>query len=109
MSIVNRNRHRRTLLRGVLLPTMIVVILVCFLSATSELEQGRTQTGAQQLEQSLRRACVTCYATQGVYPPSLAYLEEHYGLQIDREHYAVFYDIFAENLMPDITVLELES
>ena len=29
-----------------------------------------------------------------------------YGLQIDREHYTVFYNIFGSNLMPDITVLE---
>ena len=34
------------------------------------------------------------------------YLEEHYGIQVDRERYTVAYDVFASNLMPDITVLE---
>jgi hypothetical protein len=44
---------------------------------------------------------------EGVYPPTIEYIEEYYGIQIDREQYAVFYDIFADNLMPDITVVPL--
>ena len=60
----------------------------------------------QQLEESLRRSAVACYAAEGVYPPDLAYLEEHYGVQIDEKRFAVYYDAFASNMMPDITVLE---
>ena len=41
-----------------------------------------------------------------VYPANLDHLKEHYGLQIDEERYTVRYTAFAENLMPDITVLE---
>ena len=35
-------------------------------------------------------------------------MEERYGLQIDTDRYTVYYDVFASNLMPDITVLENE-
>ena len=49
---------------------------------------------------------MTCYASEGVYPPDLEYLKDHYGVQIDEERYTVFYERFAQNLMPDITVLE---
>ena len=58
------------------------------------------------LEEVLRRAAVACYAAEGIYPPDLAYLEEHYGIQINEERYMVTYDALAENLMPDITVLD---
>ena len=37
---------------------------------------------------------------------SVDYLKEHYGLQIDERRYTIRYMAFAENLMPDITVLE---
>ena len=47
-----------------------------------------------------------CYAAEGVYPPTLEYMEEHYGIQIDRQRYTVHYEVFASNIMPDITVLE---
>ena len=45
-----------------------------------------------------------CYAIEGRYPPSVDYLEENYGILIDRDKYDVFYSGFASNFMPDITV-----
>ena len=54
---------------------------------------------------SLRRAAVQCYALEGVYPTSLAYLEEHYGVAVDESRCFVDYQYVAANLMPDITVL----
>ena len=63
----------------------------------------------RQLEETLRRAAVACYAAQGAYPPDLNYIEEHWGVQIDRSRYAVFYQVEGSNLMPDITVLERET
>ena len=63
----------------------------------------------RQLEETLRRAAVACYAAQGAYPPDLDYIEEHWGVQIDRSRYAVFYQVEGSNLMPDITVLERET
>ena len=96
------------LLKGVLMPAVAVAVLVFFASALNSLDSGREAENLQQLEEALRRGCVACYASEGVYPPSLDYLEEHYGVQIDRERYIVHYDIFAENLMPDIKVMENE-
>lgn len=94
--------------RGLLLPVGAVAVLLCFTAALNNLDSGRQAEDLRQLEDALRRACVACYAAEGIYPPNVAYLEEHYGLQVDEERYTVQYDIFAENLMPDITVLELE-
>ncbi len=89
------------------LPVILAVILL-FFSALNGLRSGQSEEGRRQLEESLRRAAVACYAAEGVYPPTLSYLEEHYGVQIDRDRYGVFYEAFAENLMPNITVVDLE-
>lgn len=68
--------------------------------------------GAAQVEQlrmaeeSLRRAVVTCYALEGRYPPDIDYLRDVYGLQLREDKYIVHYQIFAENIMPEFTVLE---
>lgn len=94
-----------TLLKGLFLPVLAAVFLFCFATAVNSLSAGRQDETQQQLEAALRRACVACYATEGIYPPNLAYLKEHYGIQIDEDNYVGRYDIFAENLMPDITVL----
>lgn len=90
---------------AVLLPVAIVAVLLLFLTGLSNLDRGSSEEGRQQLEDALRRAAVACYAAEGIYPPTLDYLSEHYGVQIS-DQYIVFYEIFASNLMPDITVLE---
>ena len=92
-----------------LLPLLAVAGLLVFLASLSNLEQGRSEEDKRQLEDALRRASVACYAAEGIYPPNLDYLREHYGIQIDETRYMVVYDVFASNLMPDITVLEQPS
>ena len=54
----------------------------------------------------MARATVQCYAIEGRYPPDLAYLEENYGLILDREHYVYHYRLEGSNLMPEIQVFE---
>lgn len=98
-------KRKRNIGPVLLLPAVLTVVLI-FLSALSNLSDGRRGEGRQQLEEAVRRSAVACYAAEGIYPPDLEYLEEHYGLQVDQERYTVIYNAFASNLMPDITVLE---
>ena len=79
-----------------------------FLVGLSNLKTDRQEEGRLQLEEAVRRAAVACYAAEGTYPPDVEYLEEHYGVQVDREQYTVVYEIFASNIMPDVTVLRNE-
>lgn len=59
----------------------------------------------EALKRAVTRATVQCYAIEGRYPPSVEYLEENYGVQINRKKYNVFYDGFASNVMPEINVI----
>ena len=83
-----------------------LVLILCFWSALSRLESGQRAEGKQQLEEAARRAAVTCYASEGFYPPDVAYMQVHYGLQWEESRYTIRYERVADNLMPDITVLE---
>lgn len=96
------------MLRGLLLPAIAAAVLVMFAAALDGLTTGRDAEDLRQLEEALRRSCAACYAAEGVYPPNLEYLEDHYGIRVDEERYAVFYSAFADNLMPDITVVVRE-
>lgn len=89
-----------------MLPVLAAAVLLLFLTGLSNLDRGRGEEGRQQLEEAVRRAAVTCYAAEGIYPPDLDYLKEHYGIQVDEERYVVMYETAGSNLMPDITVLE---
>lgn len=90
----------------VLIPVLIAAIVLGFFTMVSELDRASSDESSAQLENALRRAAVACYAAEGIYPPSTDYLAEHYGVQIDAERYTVHYEIFASNIMPDITVVK---
>ena len=92
-------------LRGLLLPAAILAVLLVFFTAVDRLERDRETTDQSRPEDTLRRAAAACYAAEGAYPPDLDYLREHYGLQVNEKRYLVDYTVFAENLMPEITVL----
>lgn len=102
-------RAKRTSIRrglsGVLAAAVILAAALWFFAALNNLGGGERSEDKQRLETALRWAAVACYAAEGVYPPTLDYLKEHYGVQIEEDRYIVFYEIFADNLMPDITVL----
>lgn len=101
-----KRREKKRVLAGIFMPLLVAALLLCFLSALSNMTRGHAQEDKRRLEDVLRRAAVACYATEGRYPPDLEYLQEHYGVQIDSRHFTVSYMPIAENLMPDITVLE---
>lgn len=88
---------------AVLMAAAVALILFFALRNLSESEQSE---GREILETAVRRSAMSCYAAEGVYPPDVDYLKEHYGLIIDENRYIVMYEAFAENLMPYITVLE---
>ena len=85
--------------------TLAVIIMIVV--GLRETEISSRAEGLRLLEEGVRRAAVQCYAIEGSYPDSIGYIEEHYGIYIDKTRYAVHYEIFASNIMPDITVMEL--
>lgn len=85
---------------------LLLAVGLFFLLALSRLEEGRRAAGVEQLETAVRKTAVSCYASEGFYPPDVTYLQEHYGLQFDEETYVIHYERTASNWMPDITVLE---
>lgn len=87
----------------------MAVALGAFFNGLQQVRQEVAEQGKAKLEDAVRRAAVACYAAEGAYPPDVAYLIEHYGLTVDESRFIVHYDVFAENLMPDITVLDNEQ
>ena len=68
-------------------------------------------TAAKQLESletALSRSIAQCYSVEGMYPPSLKYLEEHYGLTYDRGKFLIDYQSVGANLMPEVTILSIQ-
>lgn len=71
--------------------------------------QSADESQQESLRQAILRSAVHCYAVEGRYPESLAYITEHYGITWDLDRYLVDYEIIGSNLMPDVTVIPLNK
>lgn len=99
------SKERRTLspVFSLALFAAAVLLLLRGAGSVASLSAVERRSAAEQAGPPAR--AVQCYAVEGIYPPDLGYMRDHYGLQVDEERYLVDYRCFASNLMPDITVL----
>ena len=85
----------------------LVVFAVLFIGTLMLLDyigDSSDEAQAEMVRRAVHNAVVTCYAVEGVYPESVEYLSENYGLTYDRDRFLITYDAFASNIFPEIRV-----
>ena len=105
-------RRRKRLLSW--LPTLLglalfAAVAVWMVQGVREAAEVSDREGLRLAEQAVRQAAVSCYALEGTYPATYEELKASSGIAVDEEKYKVFYEIFASNIMPEITVLERQG
>jgi len=95
--------------KGILFTVIIIaVVMVFFISAVNGASDKADSSSIATLEKAIKRAAVQCYAIEGFYPSDVAYLEDHYGIIVDRERYTVEYKCFSSNNVPTIQVIYIK-
>ena len=84
---------------------VFALVAIWMVSGVREAAAVSDREGLRMAEQAVRQAAVSCYALEGAYPASYEDLKARSGLAVDEEKYVVFYEIFASNIMPEITVI----
>lgn len=84
---------------------IFLLIFIAFTFSVSALNKKNTSEQILNLEKTIRRDIVNCYAVEGKYPPDIEYLINHYGLTYDEENYYIDYLPIGSNIMPDYTVI----
>lgn len=91
---------------SVFLPLLVFFAAVTMLLYGFSNTDGSTEKKrAEVTYNAVRRAVVSCYALEGFYPASVAYLEENYGVKIDRNKFVVEYETIGSNIMPAFQVI----
>ena len=86
---------------------VITVVMIMAFAAIRGYGSHYDETRLKEVRDTVLSAVSQCYALEGAYPPDLEYLEENYGLILDRSRYIYHYEIFASNIFPDVKVLPL--
>lgn len=95
--------YHKNFIISILLFLLILSILLFHLQS---LTQVTDQAELQTLTLAIQRNVTLCYTLEGSYPESLDYLKTHYGLRYDEKKYFVGYEVFGENVIPDITIVK---
>lgn len=95
-------------LRPVLVIAVFALLMAGFVAGVARFGADTVDRQRESLEKAIVRNIAECYALEGVYPPSLAYMKEHYGLTYDGARFFVDYRPIGGNLYPDYYVTTLE-
>ena len=88
---------------------LFVILAVWTLSGIREAARLSDAEEQRQAERAIREAAVSYYVLEGAYPADYEQLKAYSGLAVNEEKYVVFYEVFASNIMPDITVMERQG
>lgn len=86
---------------------LFIIIAVLFIRGIASVSDTTLAKQRESLETALHRSISQCYAVEGLYPPTLDYIEQHYGLIYDKELFRVDYQPFGSNIFPDVTIIYL--
>ncbi len=85
---------------------LFAAVFLLFLLGLDGIDRKTSAQRAESLRLSISRGIASCYAMEGAYPESLAYLKEHYGIRYDSDEFFVDYQVLGENIFPDVTIIE---
>ena len=95
------------ILQGNLLALLFfVAILVIFVTGLQDARISQQRESERIARESIMRAAMSCYAIEGAYPATYEYLKDNYAVIVDENKFAVHYEVFASNIMPDISVVK---
>lgn len=87
---------------------VFLLFMVFLIVSTNSLKNTSDKESIKSLENAINKTIVECYAIEGYYPPNIKYLEDNYGLTINKDKYIVHYEAFASNIYPDVNILVIK-
>ena len=88
---------------------LFAALIAWFVTALSGAGTASGEQTLAEIKQSVENGITMCYSIEGIYPESIDYLRESYGVVYDAERYIVHYESIAANIRPAVTVIERKA
>ena len=99
---MKKHKIRNMILACAVIAAIVIAIAV---PASRGASKDEVADSIQSITETVQKLALQCYVIEGAYPTGLDYLEENYGLTVNKEDFLIMYSAFAENLPPDVKVL----
>ena len=101
-----QNRTKVLIRKYLLLAAAVAAaVLILIFGVFGRAPDDGIEESIQAIRNTIMEKSLQCYVIEGAYPDDITYLEEHYGLIVNKNDYYVVYRPIAENLPPQISVV----
>lgn len=98
---------KKSAYKDLILPVLIFCAMLCmFWFGFSRTASTNSDQNLKVMSSAIQKSITNCYAIEGVYPPDIKYLEDHYGIVINHNKYVINYELAGSNVMPSVEILE---
>jgi len=84
--------------------TFIAVISI-FIFGISSVSNSSVVNDKEILSDAIQHDIIHCYCIEGMYPPNVRYMQEHYGLTYDDSKFIIDYEYIGANIMPKVMII----
>ena len=100
-----KDRQKKKIITYLILAGITVVVLLAFVFGVfGNAAEDESEESMQAIKNAVMEKSLQCYCIEGAYPSELSYLEENYGLVVNKTDYYIVYRSVGENLPPQVTV-----
>lgn len=85
---------------------IFVAILFIFIGGISTISNSSVVNDKEILTEAIERDIVHCYCVEGMYPPNIKYMENHYGLTYDKDKFIIDYEYIGANIKPNVMIVQ---
>ena len=93
----------------VLSVALFAAIMIWLIVSVSNAESSAEKNRSEAMYTTIMNSASLGYSIEGEYPPDIEYLENNYGVKIDRDKYLVHYEYFGANIRPTVTIIEKQG
>ena len=85
---------------------LFIAIMAWLVISVGNAEKSSEKSRSDAMYTTIMNSASLCYSIEGEYPPDIEYLENNYGVHINRDKYVVHYEYFGANIRPTVTIVE---
>ncbi len=83
-----------------------IVVVILFIIAVQGVSGSNYFDEKVSLQNAIEKDIIYCYSLEGFYPPSIAYMEENYGLTYNHDRFIINYERMGSNTMPTYIIID---
>lgn len=88
---------------------IFITVIVLFVYGIATISNSSVTNDKDILEKAINHDIIHCYCVEGMYPPNVKYMEQHYGLTYDSDKYIVDYEYIGANIMPKVMIISKQE